>query len=300
MHNKAKFILFVFLALFGLGAVFFFQYSKFNDGKLHVVFCNVGQGDSIFIRTPSGTDILWDGGPDNSVLSCLSNNMPFWDRDIELMILSHPHADHLNGLISVMERYNVLYFATERLGNNTAGFKDLMKKVESRKSRPKDDRPLAENIRNLYAGDKINLKDDVSIKILTPTKSFLEASSPNGMIYDTGEFSSLISLLSYGSFDVLLTGDSQTKELKDAISGAKTQIEVFHVPHHGSKTGLNSDLLYQITPQLALISVGRKNKYGHQSKEVLSILKEHKTRFLRTDEKGEIEIVSDGKKWWVR
>lgn len=285
MKSKALLIL---LSLFLLSGIFIYQYSRFNDGKLHVVFCNVGQGDGIFVRTPNGTDILIDGGPDNSVLSCLSNNMPFWDRDIELMVLTHPHADHLNGLISVMERYNVLYFATERLGNNTAGFKDLMEKIRNRKTR------------YIYAGDRINLKDNVRIRVLAPTKSFIEASSPNGMIYDTGEFSSLIALLSYGSFDVLLTGDSQTKELEDAINGEKMLIEVFHVPHHGSKTGLNSDLLYQITPQLALISVGQKNKYGHPSKEVLSVLKESGTRFLRTDEKGEIEIVSDGKRWWVR
>src|SRR5437867_4244168 len=80
----------------------FYDYSRFSDGKLHITFCNVGQGDGIFIRTPSGKNILIDGGPDKSILSCLAEHMPFWDRTIHLMFLSHPHDDHFAGLYYVI------------------------------------------------------------------------------------------------------------------------------------------------------------------------------------------------------
>lgn len=290
MRLKTKFVLFGFLALLGLSVIFSYQYSRFNDGRLHVVFCNVGQGDGIFIRIPSGTDILIDGGPDNSVLSCLQNHMPFWDKQIELMILSHPHADHLNGLISVLEGYNVLYFATEKLNNNTEGFKELNKSIRSEKAKMK----------YVFNGDNIKFKD-VSLKILAPNKEYLERTSPGGNINETGEFSSLISLLSFGSFDLLLTGDSQIAELEEVMKSVNLPFtEVMQVPHHGSKTGLNSNLIYQIRPGIAIVSVGKKNRYGHPSKEILKILEEQKIKTLRTDQSGNIEIVSDGKKWWIR
>src|SRR3990170_7268003 len=96
--NLTLAIVFSFFVLVG---ILVYQYAKFNDGKVHIVFCDVGQGDAIFLRTPKGADILVDGGPNESVLACLSGHMPFWDRDLELVILTHPHADHLNGLISV-------------------------------------------------------------------------------------------------------------------------------------------------------------------------------------------------------
>ena len=90
-----------------LGCILVYQNITYNDKKLHVVICDVGQGDAIFIRTPSGSDILIDGGPDDSVLACLGKHMPFWDRTLEIMILTHPHADHLTGLIDVSKSYSV-------------------------------------------------------------------------------------------------------------------------------------------------------------------------------------------------
>lgn len=85
-----KVLLTIFFIAFGCMVFFIYQKIKFDDGKLHVIFCNVGQGDGIFIRTPRGSDIVVDGGPDNAVLSCLWGHMPFWDRTIELMVLSQP------------------------------------------------------------------------------------------------------------------------------------------------------------------------------------------------------------------
>lgn len=108
-----------------LGGFFFYQNARLNDGKLHVIVCDVGQGDGILIRTPSGDDILVDGGPDDSILNCLSDHLPFWDRTIELMVLTHPHTDHAAGLVYVLKRYTVLHFVTEKVLGATATYKRL-------------------------------------------------------------------------------------------------------------------------------------------------------------------------------
>ena len=301
--NLTLAIVFSFFVLVG---ILVYQYAKFNDGKVHIVFCDVGQGDAIFLRTPKGADILVDGGPNESVLACLSGHMPFWDRDLELVILTHPHADHLNGLISVVKRYKIGSFATENLKNNTTAFKALMDELKN------------QNIKRqyLYAGDRFVFKDGVSLNIVGPTRQFLKYSSPTGMIGETSEFASIESLFRYRDFSILLTGDSQAAELKEALQshvpdgtwqsrvwlkkmGSKN-ISVLQVSHHGSKTGLDFEILDSLKPELAVISVGENNRYGHPAKEIIKILSDKDIRILRTDEVGEVEIVTDGTGWGVK
>ncbi|MEA3272697.1 MAG: MBL fold metallo-hydrolase [Patescibacteria group bacterium] len=101
----------------------FFSYIQ-DRGKLKVVFFDIGQGDAVLIRTPNGDDILIDGGPNSRVVQKLGEYLPFFDKDIELVILTHPHADHLTGLIDVMERYDVEKVLTTDLENPTAFFKE--------------------------------------------------------------------------------------------------------------------------------------------------------------------------------
>ena len=286
--RKIAFIGFI-LALL-LGGIFVYQFGLFSDGKLHLVFCDVGQGDAIFIRTPKGLDILVDGGPNDSVLSCLSNHMPFWDRDLELVMLTHPHADHLKGLISVARHYKIISFATENLKNDTVIFKALMDELKGQNIK----------IKYLYAGDTFKLKDKVGLKIVGPSREFLKKTSPEGLIGERSEFANIESLFSYKDFSVLLTGDSQALQLKEALLDGKLKdIDVLQVPHHGSKTGLDSEILSFLKPELGVISVG-KNRYGHPAKEIIEILRNKDIKILRTDEKGDIEIVSDGKEWFAR
>ena len=275
-------IIFISVILFLLlGGSFFYQAEKFNDGKLHIIFCNVGQGDGIFIRTQNGSDIIIDAGPDDSILSCLESHMPFWDRTIEVMILTHPHADHMRGMIPILQNYKVLNFVTEKLNNNTALYNELIKFIANLKIKMK----------YFYAGDGFRATDDVAFKILGPSKEFLEASSPNGKIGESKEFGSLIAHLSFGSFDILFAGDSQIEGMKEALVGSN-QVEIFQIPHHGSKYGTDSEILDILNPQLAVISVG-KNNYGHPSPEVLKLLQNYNVKTLRTDRDGEVEIIVD-------
>ncbi|MBU4098576.1 MBL fold metallo-hydrolase [Patescibacteria group bacterium] len=285
-----KYLFFVCLSFISLLTIFVYQYVYFYDNKLHVVFCSVGQGDAIFIKTPTNKHILIDGGPDNSVLSCLSEQMPFWERRLDLMILTHPHADHFIGLVDVIDRFITLSFATERLGNKTQSFKGLGTIITEKK--------ISQRI--IFEGDRYKLGDDIFLTVEAPSQELLRRASPNGMIGESGELASLILKLTYKDFDILLTGDAQAEALSEAVSHDYDSIEVLQAPHHGSKTGLNEAIIERIAPQMAVISVGDKNSYGHPNQDVLQILAERGIKILRTDRKGDIEIVSDGKRWWVK
>ncbi len=281
-----KSIVFVVIAVFSLVGMFFWQWFVFSDGRLHVVFCNVGQGDAIYIRTPKGFDMLVDGGSSNAVLSCLSRHMPFWDRTIDIVLLTHPHADHMAGFPQVFKEYKVNHFVTENLENDTDIFKLVMDTVAQQKI-PK---------RFVVAGNRIKMPDGVSFSIVGPSADFLEQTSPGGKIGESAEFASVETLVSYGNFKLLLTGDSQAGELEEGI---ESPVDVLQAPHHGSKTGLNDKIIEAARPGLVVISVG-KNKYGHPSPQTIKILEDSKVKILRTDEKGDIEVVSDGERWFVR
>src|SRR5258708_76687 len=278
-----KFIFITFLLSISLLGFFAYQKFKFDDGKLHIIFCSVGEGDGIFIRSPKGIDIMIDSGPDDSVLRCLSSHMPFWDRQIELAFLTHPHSDHLTGFIEVLKRYRVLSFNTEKVSNNTNAYKTLIAGIKSN----------GIGLRFLTKGDSFILADGVNIKILGPTQEFIQRTSPTGQINESEGFGNLITLTSYGSFKAVFTGDSQVAGFQDAAVNS-FPVDVFQIPHHGSKYGLNLEILQEFSPTLAVISVG-KNKYGHPTKEVLQDLEDLKINYLRTDQKGDIEIVVDSK-----
>lgn len=271
---------------FLLGCILVYKNILYNDKKLHVVICSVGQGDAIFVRTPQGSDILIDGGPDDSVLSCLSKHMPFWDRTIEIMILTHPHADHLTGLIDVTKRYRVLVFGTGKTGNST-GFQELMKLLKQNKTQEK----------LLRQGDKFIL-NEVVLETLWPTQEWIEQNAGTGENANENGFSA-IELLNYKNFKALFTGDAQVKDMEkiDLLAGA---IDLLKVPHHGSRFGLTAEILNVLGPNLAVISVGRNNKYGHPTPFILDLLKNLNIKTLRTDQMGDIEIISDGLNWRVK
>jgi competence protein ComEC len=288
----SKYLTSCFALIILLGGAFIYQQAHFNDGKLHVVFCDVGQGDATYIRTPSGKDILIDGGPNEKVLDCLSNHMPFWDKTIELVILSHPHADHLTGLISVVNRYSLMHYATEKVANQ--GF--LLKKLQDELAVKK----ITANY--LKTGDRIVFPDKTIIQTFWPDENSLEkytiASKSAKFNLDANGFS-LVQILSYESFRLLLTGDADASVL-NGIENEIGDMDVLKVSHHGSKTGTNSEFLSSTTPELAVISVGKGNKYGHPAKQILNLLDQDGIKVLRTDKLGEIEIISDGEKWSMK
>lgn len=250
------------------------------DDRLHLVFCNVGQGDATLIWQGSN-QILIDGGPDQSVLDCLSSHVPFWDREIEMVVATHPEADHITGLIDVIERYNVEQFVVNSVGKDSNVFKEFQKAVLDEGG----------DIYFLKQGDEIKL-EALKMIVLWPQsqEKVLGVTTANEGVNET----SITLQLSYGDFDALFTGDisSETEALLEL-----TDTEVLKVAHHGSKYSTSEEFLKQTTPELAVISVG-KNRFGHPTEEVLGRLSELGVKILRTDEKGEVEVVSDGKSWY--
>lgn len=281
-----KYFLIGTVLLFLFGGILIYQNITFNDKKLHVVICNVGQGDAILIRTPQGSDILIDGGPDNSVLSCLGRHLPFWDRTIEIMILTHPHADHLTGLIDVAKRYSVLMFGTGKLGNSPIS-QELMKLLKQNKTQEK----------TLRQGDKFIL-NGVILETLWPTEEWIDQNAGAGDSVNENGFSAM-ELLDYQNFKALFTGDAQAEDM-DRIDLLAGKIDLLKVPHHGSRFGLTADILDILRPKLAAISVGKDNKYGHPTSFILDLLKSANIKTLRTDQVGDIEIVSDGMNFKIK
>jgi competence protein ComEC len=266
----------------------------YPDQNLHVVFCDVGQGDAILI-TKGTTQILVDGGPNQRVLSCLSNHLPFWDRTIEIVIATHLEKDHIGGLPDVIERYNVRQLVSHSLVNDTAIFWAFRERV------------LEKNI-PVYspeAGDKIQLAGIV-FKVLSPQEemgsSLVWQKEADAQVLGTYTYliepneASIVTLLSYEDFDVLLPGDisSQTEE----VISTEGEIEVLKIAHHGSKYSSSEEFLERIDPDLAVVSVG-KNSWGHPTKEVLERLSQQAIKLLRTDIDGEVELVSNGREWGV-
>lgn len=302
------------------GCIILFSFlGTIPDGKLHVVFCNVGQGDAAYIRFPDGRDMVVDGGPDDKILGCLGRHMPFWDRSIDIVLMTHPQKDHMQGLIAVLERYDVEYFVRSDVENDTEGYQKLLGVIKQ-KFVP---------VKYVTRGERIDV-GPVALSMIWPSEEQIAKGknsirpplarqgealqNPNAVLGATtvGELNdySLVFDLHYGAFDVLFTGDADNHVNKNFVGNqALEPIEVLKVPHHGSKTGMTEEFLDWVFPpsrpalvpesQLAVISVG-KNSYGHPNEETLARLAARAIPVRRTDQNGDIEIVSDGTSWNVQ
>lgn len=284
------------IAILGGGILGLWQFLEFNDGKLHLVFCDVGQGDGIYLKSPNGQEVLIDGGPDDKILDCLSSHRPFFDRKIEVLILTHPEADHLTGLIAVLQRYKVDSLIIENIGNDTEVYSKFRQAV------------IGEGMKiyNPKKGDRLRL-GEAEINFYWPQSvvgqknlwsETFDLRQSKDKISNLNDYS-LVLALDYKNFSAFLSGDAESSIL-EKISNLDKQVAVLKVPHHGSKNALSNYLLGLLKPKLAVISVGKENRFGHPSPETLGLLKDFGIKTLRTDQEGEIEIVSDGRGWSIQ
>lgn len=264
----------------------------FTPGKkLHLIACDVGQGDAI-LATYGDVQILTDGGANNRILDCLGRQMPFWDREIELVILTHPDKDHFKGLIEVFRRYKIDNFLYNGLESGSQEYQVLKNEVGGG------------GMKTIMAREGLLLRvGEIRLEILSPTQEQLRGLSTK--IMEKNEYS-IVSILSLGNFNALLTGDVPSSISDQLVPRLTLGIDYLKIPHHGSKNGLTQKLLDVVKPDLAVISVG-KNSYGHPHEETLKILRETKylpagrqARILRTDEMGDVEVITDGEKFWVK
>ena len=266
---------FIFLLLWGI----FYWQSKEEKGKLVVNFFDVGQGDSIFIKTPNNQKILIDGGPDNGVLAKLGKNLPFYDKEIDLMILTHPHSDHLVGLVEVLKRYKVKKIISTGVIHTTPEYLAWLEEIKGQKI------PLETAI----AGQVLDFGGETKMEILYPLENL------TGQSVDDLNNTSIVSKLTFKNNLFLFMGDAEvTAEEKIIASGADLKADILKIGHHGSKNATSESFLEKVDPQSTVISVGAKNKFGHPSGLVVNRLKREGIEILRTDERGDIKFLGDG------
>ncbi|MBI4117232.1 MAG: MBL fold metallo-hydrolase [Parcubacteria group bacterium] len=244
-----------------------------NGDSLKVYFFDVGQGDSIFIETEEKKQILIDGGPDNKVIQRLSEAMPFWDRTIDLIILTHPDKDHIAGLPEVLKRYRVkgiIETGVECEKPECLIWEELKEKEKA---------PVI----FVKLGDSLILDENTKVLILSPFADMA------GEKVSKANNSSIVAKIIYGDYSVLLTGDIEKQiEGKFFLAGIDIDSDYLKIPHHGSKTSTSEEFLDKISPLSAFISLGKNNSYGHPHQEVLGRLEKRNIKYYRTDELGTI------------
>jgi competence protein ComEC len=247
------------------------------DGKLHVNFYDVGQGDAILIETPKNHQILVDGGPDSKILSKLSNDLPFYDKSLDMVVITHPHADHIDGLVDVFQRYQVNEVLMTGVTYNTPDYTELFNII-------KDKNIL---IKTAFSGQEISWGDGPKIKILEPEKSL--RAQRIGNINN----SSIVLKIEYENKAELLTGDFESSAQNKISYDYLTQFKanVLKVAHHGSRNGLSERFLKAVDPDYAIISVGAHNPYGHPAKDILDLLSKYTV--FRTDIDGDVSTSID-------
>ncbi len=279
MTKKATYAILAILAFFIL-SLSLRLFSPEEDGKLHLKVYDVGQGDAIFIQTPNGYTILVDGGPNNRVLDHLGKDLGPSERKLDFVILTHPQADHLYGLIEVLRRYEVGQVLVSGVENTTELYQKWTETLKQQGLTP----------RLVVQGQSLKFPDGVALNFLWPTEEHPAVSDLN--------HASVVFRLDYGSFNAELTGDGDRQI--QPFTSTESEIEVLKVPHHGSKTALNEVYLDQISPEVSIISAGEKNRYGHPNQVLLEQLEEAGSKIYRTDQQGVIEVVSDGKSWYTK
>lgn len=254
-----------------------FYYESRQD--LMVTFFDIGQGDAIFIEVPGGNQILIDGGPDDAILAKLGEILPFWDRTIDLAILTHPHADHLAGLLEVLKRYEVGMVIESGVNHSIAEYKEWRNLLQKK----------AVPVVIAKTRQKVQLSRSSYIDVFTPFEGF-EGESPKN-IHDA----TVVSKLVYASTTVLLMGDAERSiEYRLLFSGIDVGADILKVGHHGSKTSTSEEFLAAVSPRMAVIQSGKKNRFGHPYQEVLERLKTVGAEILRNDLRGDIQLKSDG------
>ncbi|MCK4648229.1 DNA internalization-related competence protein ComEC/Rec2 [bacterium] len=259
--------------------------------KLEVTFLDIGQGDSAFISTPGGKNILIDGGkraipPYSKFDAGKEVILPFLKnkgvKKIDTLIATHPDGDHIGGLLAILDSDIQIDKVLDSGYKHTSyTYRDFLKKIGQRKE-TKYYQPRA--------GQVLNWGDEVSVQVLSPAHLFRDSNN-----------CSIVIKLEFGDISFLLTGDAEKEAEGEMVSRYSNKLKstVLKASHHGSRTGSSLNFLKAVKPQVAVISCGRKNKFGLPHKEVMDKLARFKAKVYRTDYQGNITFTTNGKKLWI-
>jgi competence protein ComEC len=282
---------------------------EWPDENLHLIGCDVGQGDATLV-TMGFNQVLIDAGlPNGRVLDCLRDNMPFWDRKIEMMVMSHPQMDHMGGFSEVVDRYEVGALLAGDSVNDIESFWEIFEKVNQDQIR----------VIEANAGGMIRL-GEMEWQVLWPHDELPESFVWDMSVKEDGEYKKVLGVqsvlavqekdvndesvvlkLKFGEATALFTGDIGEKVEGELVKeGRVGQVQLLKVPHHGSKYSNSEIFLKTVNPTFSLIYVSNNNSYGHPSDQVISRLSKLQSTVLRTDIEGELHLVTDGQDWQNR
>ncbi len=283
MKYFKRYLLYIFiliLFIFSSGIWYFVYINEHKIEFLTVAFLDVGQGDAIYIEAPNGKQMLIDGGPDIKILQQLGKVMPFGDRSIDIVLETHTDSDHIGGLSFVLDKYRVSSIIENGSKSETNIYKNIEKKIIKKK------------INKIIANNKMHIiidkEKNIYFDILFPDKNITKMSSNDG---------SIVGKLVYGEKSFMLTGDATIYAENKIGWNEKSEIlksTVLKLGHHGSKTSSSILWLEKVDPDVAIISAGKNNRYGHPHKKILDRLENLSIPYLATYQLGNIVFKTDG------
>lgn len=255
------------------------EYFLVFDENLHLYFFEIPLGDAFLLKTPHGKTIVIDGGIDATVLEKIAPVRSFWQKKIDLLVLTHPDLDHLAGAKHLLEKYRIENIFLSGAMTTSPVFAEFLDTIEHQKI------PifLAEDISHFSL-------DGLFFAVLSPLES------PVGNFTKSINNTSLVLKGIFQETSFLFTGDiEEPQEQKLLHSGLSLNSDLLQVPHHGSKGASSLAFLRAVNPDVAVISAGTKNRFGHPHEEVLDRLRNFSVITKVTKSEGTIEVLSDGK-----
>ncbi len=261
-----------------------------TGGRLQVLALDVGQGDSLLIISPGGKNVLIDAGTPQSGDEVVAALQKHGISSLDLVVATHPHSDHIGGIRRVLDNFPVRNFLDSGQDYPSATYERLLRSIKEK----------GVNYIAAKKGQTFELDSGARLEVLNPMGdgSWITEVRSGGSVQNAN---SVVLRLSYGSFAMIFTGDAEAEtEAEIMKAGRNLGAQVLKVGHHGSRYASSSDFLSAVRPQVAIISCGADNKYGHPSQETLNRLRRHQIQVYRTDLHGEIVIVSDGSSFQVQ
>ncbi|MDD5720871.1 MAG: ComEC/Rec2 family competence protein [Candidatus Pacebacteria bacterium] len=270
-------LILVLLLLFTTFFLFYLDWQNSNQG-LTFAMLDVGQGDALFIESPTGTQVMFDGGPPRKVLGPLQRVISPFDKTIDALIITNPDADHIGGLLDILKNYKVGMVLESGVLTDSKTYQNLREEMKK------------QNVPDILAkrGMKLDMGSGAVIDILFPDRDVSEWATNDG---------SVVARLSYGNTSIMLTGDAGTKTEQIILSEnsqMRLKSTILKVGHHGSRTSSSPSYVKAVSPEYALISDGKDNNYGHPHPETLETLTKFGAKIFRTDLLGTIIVKSDG------
>lgn len=266
-------------AMLGVLVVILVGVAGLPGDKLLVWFLDVGQGDAALVESPVGERILIDGGPDSAVLREMGKVLPFYVSDLDLIILSHPHADHLNGLLEVLRRYKVKAVLMTGVKYGFGGYDEFY-------------RLLGEKGVKIYFADGVSdfRLGKIGLDLVYPEHSL------QGLTFDNVNNSSIVLRLIYGQRKMFFSGDLEMEKEAEVITEKNLQLgaDLLKAGHHGSKTSNTAGFVARIKPAFAVISCGVNNKFNHPAAETVERFLKRGVTLFRTDLDGMVALETDG------